>query len=432
MAYDNSKSIFREYSKITPGGVQSNFRFEAPHPLYFRRAQGSRLWDFDGNEYVDYIAGYGSIVLGHRDPKVLKKVSECLDYGLTSGVETELSYHVSRRLHDMIPSAEMVRFSTSGTEAVMHAIMLARAKTGARRIVKAEGAYHGWYDVVAVSHHPPVHEAGPTRNPRPVPISGGLDPCMIESTIIVPYNDISSLEEALKSNRGEVAAVILEPVCFNSGAILPVNGYLEQVRELTSKLDVPLIFDEVITGFRLAPGGAQQYFHVQPDISVFGKALGNGFPISAVVGREDILSLSAPGGRVGYGGTYNGNQISLAAADATLEALADGQIQTKLSNMTSTIIEWVREAAETERVNLRTQGIGGQFQIYFTDKEVRDYREAAGINRAMYSDLQRDLRLEGVLLHPDPLFHHGVTASHTREDLERLVQAITKHLRKTP
>jgi glutamate-1-semialdehyde 2,1-aminomutase len=424
MNFSHSKEIFEKYSKITPGGVQSNFRFEEPHPIYFKKAKGAKLWDVDGNLFTDYIVGYGSIILGHADPTVTKKIFEYLEYGLSSGVESELNYKVAERLKKMIPAADMVRFSNSGTEAVMHALMLARAYTGKRRIVKVEGAYHGWYDAVAVSYHPSLEIAGPDEAPLAVPNSDGLDNTMAMSTLVVPYNDLETLEKTIKKYRDEVAALIIEPVCFNMGAVLPKKGYLQEVRELTESLEILLIFDEVITGFRLAPGGAQEYFGVLADISIYGKALGNGFPISAVVAREDLMRLCAPGSRVSYAGTYNGNQISMAAAEATLEILEKGEVQKYLHSLTQTLLSSINKIAQDKNIELIAQGLGGQFQLYFTKERLLNYRNTMKINKESYKKLRRDLLEKGILFHQDPLFHHGITKAHSMEDIKILIDTI--------
>ena len=409
------------YSLISPGGVQSNVRFW-PRPIYFSRASGSRVWSIDGVEFTDFINGYGSIILGHNDPVVREFIIKALDDGLTTGLESELNYKVVDLLHSMIPSAEAVRLSVTGTEAVMHALMIARAATGRRRIIKVEGGYHGWYDQVLVSYNPPLDKAGDAREPNTVPDSDGLFPELAMSTIVVPYNDPEALRRALVKYRGEVAAFIIEPVAFNMGAVLPKGDYLKEVREITEEFDVLLIFDEVITGFRLAPGGAQEYFGVKPDLSVFGKAMGNGFPISAVVGRADLLKLTEPGGRVSYAGTYNGNYVSVAAAYATLMQLRDGSVQSHLNELSRIIVEGIRREAELLEANVKVYGIGGQFQVYFTDRDVVDYRTAKTTDAEVYRSYWEFMMSNGQLMHPNPLFHHGVTKAHTRWEAERFVE----------
>lgn len=414
---NNSERIFKKYSTVSPGGVQSNYRFEPPYPTYFKRGSGSRLWDVDGKEYCDYLIGYGSIILGHGDPRVRRAVIEALDAGLSSGIETELNFKLVETLRDMIPSAEMARVCNSGTEAVMHALMIARAYTGKNKVVKAEGGYHGWYDQVLVGYHPPFKEAGPEKNPLPVPASLGLDQAAVGSSIIVPYNDSENARRIIRSHKDEIAAVMIEPICFNTGALMPKKGFLEELREITKELDIPLVFDEVITGFRIAPGGAQEYFGITPDLSTFGKAMGNGFPISALTGRADLLNLSKPGGKVAYAGTYNGNQITSAASLATLKILKDGSVQSHLAKSTDVLSKGIAEVTEDSKHPVHFQGIGGKFQIFFSDRTISNYRETISVDAKTYSMFRKYMLDEGILFHQHELFHHGVTDSHTKQDL---------------
>jgi glutamate-1-semialdehyde 2,1-aminomutase len=425
---DKSKKIFDKYAKLSPGGVQSNYRYESPHTMYFERAAGSKIWDVDGKEYCDYLIGYGSVILGHGDPMVRRAVIEALDSGITSGLETELNFQLVDLLCRMIRSADMVRLCNSGTEAVMHALMIARAYTGKDKVVKAEGGYHGWYDPVLVSYHPGVEDAGPQDNPVPVPASAGLDRNALGSSLVIPYNDAESARRIIKKHKDEIAAVLIEPVCFNTGVLLPKKGFLKELREITSELDIPLIFDEVITGFRIAPGGAQEYFHIEPDLSVFGKAMGNGFPISAITGKSDLINLTKPGGKVAYAGTYNGNQTSVAASLATLKVLRDGKVQRYLADCTEYLRRRVDELSKGSRYGVRFQGIGGKFQILFADQEISNYREALAVNQATYDLFRRKMMAEGLLFHPSALFHHGITSSHSKEDLASFIEKFGEFL----
>jgi len=419
---NNSERIFRKYSKLSPGGVQSNYRFEAPYPDYFARASGPRLWDVDGKEYCDYLIGYGSIILGHGDPRVNRAVIDALDAGLSSGIETELDFKLIETLCGMIPAAEMARVCNSGTEAVMHAVMIARAYTGKDKLVKAEGGYHGWYDPVLMSYHPSLKEAGPKNNPKTVPASSGLDRTASGSSIVIPYNDAASARRIIRSHKDEIAAVLIEPICFNTGALLPKKGFLEELREITSQLDIPLIFDEVITGFRLAPGGAQEYFGIDPDLSTFGKAMANGFPISAITGRADLINISKPGGNVAYAGTYNGNQMSAAASLATLSVLKDGSVQKYLALCNERLRKGVEGLGEDRNYGVHFQGIGGKFQVFFADRTISDYRETFAANAETYALFRKRMKEMGLYFHPNVLFHHGVTRAHTKDDLTEFLE----------
>jgi glutamate-1-semialdehyde 2,1-aminomutase len=400
-----------------------------PRPLYFSRARGSRLWDLDGTEYLDCVVNFGACILGHAHPKVVEAVRNQLESGLTCGAETELSVKVSEKLSDMIPCAEMVRFASTGTEAVMHCLMIARGYTGKDKILKIEGGFDGWYDSVLISTHPKVDDAGPEGSPRSTVDSGGLPKIAAQNTIVVPYNNTEALATAVEKHRDELAAVIIEPVAFNMGCVIPRKGYLEFVRKITQENNVLLIFDEVITGFRLAPGGAQEHFGVTPDLATFAKALANGFPLSAVAGRRDIMMVSHPKGKVAYMGTYNGSQSSLAAALATLEILEDGRPQAVLKKSTETLKSSFDEMREEMNIEACLNGLGGQFQVYFTTTNTDDYRKVVAADREKFLRFQKEMLRQHVLFMPITLFHHGISTAHTDEDIESILSAMRAALR---
>jgi glutamate-1-semialdehyde 2,1-aminomutase len=421
---DRSKNEYEEANRIITGGVHSGFRYRDPFPVYFQKAEGSRVWDVDGNEYVDYLVGNGAVILGHKDPKVINAVRNQLESGLTVSLESELSFSVARMLTEMVPSARFVKLSNTGTEAVMHAMQIARGFTGRKKIVKVEGCYHGWQDEVSFSVHPNLLPDG--RSPaqsstNPLPESVGLIPGIDANVLVIPFNDVETLQRVLKENGKDVAALIIEPIVFNSGCILPKEGYLETLRELTERFGILLIFDEVITGFRISPGGAQAYYNVTPDLAVFGKAIANGFPLSAVVGREDVMAVTSPKkGKVSFSGTYNGNQPSLAASLACLEQLRDGSVQKKLWSHSDRLSREFEKFAEDHKVRARLQSAGGQFQVYFTDHKVTDYPSAAKSDKTRYQALCADLFKAGILFHQSYLFHHGVSRAHSEQDVDYL------------
>jgi len=422
---DRSKEIYEKYDKFTPGGIHSNIRYFAPHPIYFTKGSGARLWDVDGNEYIDCVINNAALILGHGDPKVTEAVKAQVESGLTCGVESELSYKVSQMIAEMVPCAECVRLSNSGTEAVMKAIMLARTYTGRDSIMKLEGGYDGWYDSAMVSYAPDPKKAGPRHAPKSIPEPvGGLLKDAMKHTLVMPFNDLHSSESLIKRYRRKLAAVIVEPIMFNVGCALPKDGYLKGLKEITEANDVPLIFDEVISGFRVAPGGAQEYYGVKPDLATFAKAIANGFPISAVAGREDILRMSAPGGKTGYGGVYNGSHVSLAAASATLQQLRDGKVQNYLNHTTEDLANGFKAIAEEVGVNARLQGLGGQFQVYFTDREVVDYRSAKSSNAAEFKTFQKAMLGQGFYFLPLPLTHHGISYSHKKAEIEAILSGM--------
>ena len=427
---DRSKSFYQEIDPIVPGGTHSNIRFFDPHPLWFARAKGSKLWDVDGNEYIDCVINMSGLILGHGDERVTKAVNEQLETGLTCGVETELNIKAAEKINEMVPCAESVKFSNSGTEAVMKAMMIARGYTGRQKIVKLEGGYNGWYDSAAISHKPDLRKAGPKSRPRGVPENLGLLRTATRSTIVMPFNHLESAEKIIRKNRKELAAVIIEPIMFNVGCACPEPGYLKGLKEIANDNDVLLIFDEVISGFRVAPGGAQEYYGVTPDMATFAKAIANGFPMSAVAGRREVMRVTEPGGKVGWAGVYNSSQVCVAASLATLQVLKNGEIQSKLNDQSADLEKRFARLAEELGISARLQALGGQFQVYFTDEEVRDYRSAAKADYERFKVFQAEMLREGIYALPITLFHHGIVAAHSQEDLERILAAMRTGLQR--
>ncbi len=427
--FDKTQNLFKRADKVAPGAVHSNIRYFSPHPLFFSRAEGSRLWDVDGNEFIDCVVNMAACILGHGHPKVTEAVRNQVQNGLTCGVETELSVEVAETLSEMIPCAETVKFSNTGTEAVMKAIMIARGFTGRERIIKMEGGYNGWYDCVLTSVKPDLEEAGPENAPVSIPESEGVLRDVAKKTFIVPFNNVEVAAKTVKKYRKEVAALIIEPVQFNLGCVLPKEGYLKAIQEITEENDVLLIFDEVISGFRVAPGGAQEYYGVTPDVATFGKAIANGFPLSAVAARADIMETTRPGGKVVYAGLYNGSQSSLAAASASLSILKTGDAQRKLDEKTQRLVKGFKEMVKDLGVTARLQGFAGQFQVYFTEREVSDYRTAAAANAKRFLIFQQSLLRQRIYSLPLPPFHHGITLAHTDEDIDTILGAMENALK---
>jgi glutamate-1-semialdehyde 2,1-aminomutase len=425
---NRSREIYEKYDKLTPGGVHSNIRFFDPFPIYFSRAKGARVWDVDGNEYIDCVINMAGLILGHGDSTVVEAVKAQVETGLTCGVDSELSFRVSEMLTEMIPCAECVRLSNTGTEAVMKAIMLARAFSGRDSIMKLEGGYNGWYDCSMVSVKPDPRKAGPRSTPKSIPEVSGLLWNSVKHTIVMPFNDLHSSEKLIKRNRRRLAAVIVEPIMFNVGCALPKEGYLKGLKEIAEANDVLLIFDEVISGFRVAPGGAQEYYGVKPDLATFAKAIANGFPLAAVAGREDIMRMSAPGSKTGYAGVYNGSHVSLAAASATLEQLKDGHVQNYLNKTTEELARGFETITEELGVRARLQGLGGQFQVYFTDHDVTDFRSAMTSDVALFRSFHRSMLSQGFYFLPLQLFHHGITYAHQKTEIDAILKAMRTSL----
>ncbi|MEM0443721.1 MAG: aspartate aminotransferase family protein [Candidatus Caldarchaeum sp.] len=421
---------FKAVSRIMPGGVSSNLRFYHPHPIYFKRAEGPYIWDLDENRYVDCVIGHSGVILGHKYPKVLEAVFSAVETGLTTSYETELAYRVAKLIHETVPSAEMVRFACTGSEAVAKAVVMAKGYTGRDWLVKCEGEYHGWYDPVHVSLFPSLDKAGPDHSPTPVVETKGMM-AGVEKTLVVPYNDAEALERVLRDRHSEIACVVMEPVAHGMGVVPPKHDYLKQVRETTEKYDVLLVFDEIISGFRSAAGGAQQYYGVKPDLTTLGKAMSNGFPLSAVAGVEDVMMVSAPNtGKVSYSGTFNGYQLALAAAEATINEIRTADVPQYLHKATNMLVESFNRLASDLGVAARAQGLAGQFQNYFTAKPVYNYRDAVMSDDQMYRFFRESLLEDGVFYLPYKVFHHGLTYSHRDAELKHILEAYANALDK--
>ena len=380
MKLDRSRELYERSRRSLAGGVSSNIRLgEKPVPLFFRRGKGSRLYDVDGNEYIDYVMGQGPDIFGHSPDFLLEAVAEGMQMGQIFSGQHELEIRVSEAVQKAVPCAELVRYASSGTEAVQAALRVARAYTGRSKFVKFEGQYHGWVDNVNYSRNPALEEAGPYDSPGPVPMSAGMAPSAAGDIVVLPWNDVDVLRRALERYHGQIAAVITEPIMCNANCIPPKPGYLEEMRRLCDQHGVVLIFDEVITGFRLAPGGAQEVLGVTPDLATFAKALGGGFPISMLAGRQDIMGLIGDG-TVLHGGTVNSNVASMAAAEAALKKLMenDGAVQKRLYATGVALMEGLRAKAGRHELDVLIQGPGPVFHMTFTSaSEITDYRSHA-------------------------------------------------------
>jgi len=319
--WPKSRALLRRAERSLAGGVSSPFRAKAPVPLYFEDGSGPRLRDVDGNEYVDYCLAWGPMILGYRHPALVEVMRAQADRPMDYGAQHELEYLVAEKIQSLVPCAERIAFTSSGTEAVQLAHRLARALTGRGKILKFEGHYHGWGDGALLSYKPTPDQVGPVERPSVVLGSRGQVANAAENTLVAPWNRIDVLESLLARSGDQVAAVMMEPILMNGGGIVPEPGYLAAVRELCTRTGALLIFDEVVTGFRVGPGGAQERYGVTPDLATLGKAIGGGATLSAVAGRADVL-LQIAGGGVAFGGSFNGNPPALAAAHATLRELS--------------------------------------------------------------------------------------------------------------
>lgn len=418
-----SKRLFERAARLTPGGVHSNSRWRAPHPRYFHRAQGPYAWDVDGQKHLDLVMGNGAVILGHNDPQVQESVRQALDTGLTAGLEWERAAEVAELILKAVPWMDQVRFTNTGTEAALHALHIARFVTGRTRIAKVEGSYHGWADELFVSVWPDLDQAGPAEAPRSLPGAPGLLPAAVQNVLVLPFNNSRAAEALLDEHGNDLAAVILEPVLIDVGHVPATKEYLETLRRQCTRYGIVLIFDELLTGFRLAPGGAQEHYGVQPDLAIFGKAIANGYPLAAIAGREQFMSRSAPGQGTAYVGTFNGHVVPLAAALATLPRLLSGDIQQTLAMRTRKLADAFATAAKRMGVTARLVGNGGHFHWYFTDTEIRDYRSSTKTDARKCAAFVAELYRRGVLCAPGSLSHQAISLAHDDHVLEELCAA---------
>jgi glutamate-1-semialdehyde 2,1-aminomutase len=396
MTFDRSAQRIREASRFLAGGVSSNFRLGiSPTPLVFDHADGPFLHDIDGNRLIDYYLGMGPMILGHRPEAVVEAVRKQLDRGILFGGQSEVEFEAAELICGLLPSAERVRFSSSGTEAVQAALRLARAVTGRGTIVKFEGHYHGWLDNILWSVAPAPGRMGEEAAPVPQSGTAGQDERAGQLIEVMSWNRLDLIEERL--GRGDVAAVIMEPAMCNTGAIFPERGYLEGVRALCSRTGTILVFDEVITGFRVGPGGTQKRLGVTPDITIFGKAVANGFPVAGLAGKAALMDEFATGRKVMHGGTYNSQSVAMAATVATLKALkAPGTYET-LERQGTRLMEGVRSALADAGVTATVTGFPTIFHVGFGLKEApRNYRDIIASDRAGYVRLTTALLERGV------------------------------------
>ena len=427
-----SERLFTRANAVSPGGVQGEGRGSTPFPLFMTRAQGSRIWDVDGNEYIDFHSSFGAVLLGHNDPRINAVVRRTMDeHGVSFSTANPLEVELAERLIEMIPSAERVVFSCTGTEATYHAIRLARGFTGRERILKFEGNYHGWHDYVAWSHHFATDEGGDV--PTPVPASAGMPAAIRDLVIVREYNDSAGVRTVLAEEGDSIAAVILEPVFHNAGVVLPEPGFLETLREACTAAGTLLIFDEVITGFRHGPGGAQAALGVTPDLTTMGKAIGNGFPISVLAGRGDVMDHLGPKGDVLFAGTFAGHTFNTAAAPACTEVVLAGSIHDHLRTLGTRLTSGIQAAIDETGARVQVREMAGVWTIYFTDQPIRRFRDFARFAMDKNHPLQRayrDTLLEhGIYVHPHYMIRGFLTGAHTTDDVDRVVEATASFLR---
>jgi len=423
--FDRSRALLDRARRSLAGGVSSPVRGTAPVPLYFTTGVGPRLQDVDGHWYLDYAAAWGPMILGYSHPALVAAARRAAERPLSYGAQHELEIAVAERIQAAVPCAERVAFSSSGSEVVQLAHRLARAFTRRTLILKFEGHYHGWIDGALVSYHP-REGLGPREAPRPVPGSFGQVPNVVDNAVVAPWNDLPVLERLFQAHPDRIAAVMMEPVLCNSGCLLPRPGYLEGVRELCRRHGALFILDEVITGFRIALGGAQAHYGVTPDLATFGKAVAGGAPLSVVAGRREILE-QLHGAGVAFGGTFNGNPFSLAIADATLAELArdDGGLLVQANRTGAALMEGIRERGRRHGLPLLVTGFGAAFALHFTARpELREYRDTLDDDPELLGLFLRRALEEGLHVVPDGRFY--VSAVHTAADVEETLAIVDR------
>ena len=416
-------SLFTEACKYIPGGVNSPvraFRGVGGEPVFFARAKGSRVWSADGREFIDYVGSWGPMILGHADPEVIRVVQETAVNGLSFGAPTEIETTVARKIIDLVPSIELVRMCSSGTEATMSAIRLARGFTGRSKIVKFEGCYHGHSDSLLV-------KAGSGMLTLGVPTSPGVPPELAAHTVTLSYNDADQVRAAFAEIGAGIACVIVEPVAGNMNCIPPLPGFLEMLREECTKHGAVLIFDEVMTGFRVAKGGAQALYGVRPDLTTLGKIVGGGMPVGAFGGRRDIMEHIAPLGPVYQAGTLSGNPVAMAAGLATLEGIEAPGFHERLEASTDRLVNGLAQAAARAGVPLATNHVCGMFGFFFTDAErVTSYADATACDVERFKRFFHGMLEEGVYLAPSAFEAGFISAAHTDADIDATVAAAAR------
>jgi glutamate-1-semialdehyde 2,1-aminomutase len=416
---DTSAELFTRAVELMPGGVNSPvraFRGVGGTPRFIREAHGATMTDVDGRIYIDYVGSWGPMILGHADPEVIYALHDALARGTSYGAPTELEIEMAEEITRAVPSIEMVRMVNSGTEATMSAVRLARGVTGRTKLVKFEGCYHGHGDSMLVRAGSGVATLG-------LPDSPGVPPSLAQETLTVAFNDADALEEVFAAHGASIAAVIIEPVVGNMGCVVPQEGYLQAVREITSRHQALLIFDEVMTGFRLARGGAQELYGVTPDITTLGKIIGGGLPVGAYGASRDIMRRIAPAGPVYQAGTLSGNPLAMTAGLTTLKRLRDKSVYQQLERAGARLVAGLSQAAQEAGFTTVTNRVGSMWTTFFTNEPVKDWTTANKSDRDLYGKFFHAMLVEGVYLAPSQFEAGFIGLAHTDELLERTIAA---------
>ena len=425
-----SRELLERAQKSLVEGVNSPSRGPAVYasgPVFLERGRASHVWDADGNEYVDFMMSFGALIQGHAHPALVSIVTQAIAEGSHFAAATSAEVEAAERFCAMVPTAEVVRFTNTGSEATMLALRLARAHTGRQKFLKFEGHYHGWYDpylLNAHSHSP--EQLGPPERPARIPDSEGIPAATFDDVVLAPWNDVEALERVIRQHGRQLAAVITEPIMANMGCIPPREGYLERLRQLTRECGALLIFDEVVTGFRYGPGGCQEYYGIRPDLSTFGKALGAGFPIGAVAGPRAILDRMRWSEKmVLHYGTFNGHRLTMKVVAANLDLLSAEGAYRRLHSLGDAAVAALREVFRRRKVKAIVQGFGPMFQIYFTEHDaIHDYRDyCAHVDTQRYSRFVHLLLERGIYMTPSNGLHWIISTAHTEADVAVLAEA---------
>jgi glutamate-1-semialdehyde 2,1-aminomutase len=419
MNFTNSERLFTAAQKVIPGGVNSPvraFRGVGGQPLFMDRAAGPYMWDADGNRYIDYVLSWGPLILGHAHPGVVKALQRAVERGTSYGAPTALETELAELVCDLVPSAEQVRFVNSGTEATMSVLRLARAFTGRNKIIKLQGNYHGHADFLLVQAGSGVATLG-------LPDSPGVPAGATHDTLTAPFNDLTAIETLFNEQGDDIAGIILEPVAGNMGCVPPIEGYLAGLRQLCSHHNALLIFDEVMTGFRVALGGAQEYYDVMPDLTALGKVIGGGLPVGAYAGRREIMQTVAPAGPMYQAGTLSGNPLAMTAGIETLKAIREPGVFAGLVAGTTKLCQGIGAAAEAAGVPLYQTQVGTMFCTFFTDQPVTNWDTAAKSDTQKYARFFHAMLQHGVYLAPSQFETGFFSTAHTEEIVSATIEA---------
>jgi glutamate-1-semialdehyde 2,1-aminomutase len=423
---ERSRSLFEKAKQLIPGGVNSPVRAGKAvgmDPPFIAKARGAYLWDVDGNRFIDYVCSWGPMILGHGHPEVLKALKSAIGKGTSYGAPTELEVEMAEIITRMVPSMEMVRMVNSGTEATMSAIRLARGFTGRDKVVKFEGCYHGHGDSLLVS-------AGSGVATLCIPGCPGVPEGLACHTISLPFNDPEAVARAFERYGQEIAAVIVEPVPGNMGVVVPEEGFLEGLREMTLKNAALLIFDEVITGFRVSPGGAQQLYGIKPDLTCLGKIIGGGLPVGAYGGRRDIMEKMAPEGSIYQAGTLAGNPLAMSAGIATLKGLESGEVHRQLDQKGEFLFSGLKEAASEAGVAVVVNRVGSMGSLFFAERSVRDFASAKAGDSELFKRFYANMLRQGIYLAPSAYESWFLSAAHEEEHLKKTIDCARKSFKK--